>query len=263
MRKLGVSYNAFDGVELLPGAIRSLGVVVDYVCVVYQTVSNFGDPLPRQDLRLLELYRRDNPHVQFVEYRPPSMGGHANELAKRNIGLRLCADAGCTHFMTADVDEYYVPEQLDAAFTRVVDDGFDSSACQMQTYWKTPDFVLWPPETYYVPLIYKLDHRRFDMSHRWSVSADPTRRLNPGRLLLFDRPSIEMHHLTAVRRDYKLKLTNSSARVNFAGRIDELARLHAEWSPGDRALMPGREERWYDVWPAEIKIDIKHGYEEQ
>lgn len=34
----------FDGQELLEPSIRAIKSEVDYVCVVYQTVSNFGNP---------------------------------------------------------------------------------------------------------------------------------------------------------------------------------------------------------------------------
>ena len=40
--KLGVSYNLFDGEELLTDSIKSIRDSVDIVSVVYQTESNFG-----------------------------------------------------------------------------------------------------------------------------------------------------------------------------------------------------------------------------
>ena len=41
--KLGVAYNIFDGEEMLIHSLRNLRPMVDYVCVVYQTTSNFGN----------------------------------------------------------------------------------------------------------------------------------------------------------------------------------------------------------------------------
>ena len=43
MMKLGVSYNIFDGEELLEGSIKQIKDQVDYISVVYQTISNFGN----------------------------------------------------------------------------------------------------------------------------------------------------------------------------------------------------------------------------
>ena len=39
--KIGVSYNLFDGEELLESSIKSIRKNVDYISVVYQTISNF------------------------------------------------------------------------------------------------------------------------------------------------------------------------------------------------------------------------------
>jgi hypothetical protein len=41
--KLGAAYNVFDGEELLWRSIESIRPVVQFVAVVYQTTSNFGD----------------------------------------------------------------------------------------------------------------------------------------------------------------------------------------------------------------------------
>jgi hypothetical protein len=41
--KLGAAYNVFDGEELLWRSIESIRPVVQFVVVVYQTTSNFGD----------------------------------------------------------------------------------------------------------------------------------------------------------------------------------------------------------------------------
>jgi len=52
--KIGVSYNLFDGEELLESSIKSIRKNVDYISVVYQTVSNFGNPCDEGLVPLLE-----------------------------------------------------------------------------------------------------------------------------------------------------------------------------------------------------------------
>jgi CRP-like cAMP-binding protein len=52
--KLGISYNLFDGEELLEGSIKQIRQHVDYVSVVYQTISNFGNTCSPELIRLLE-----------------------------------------------------------------------------------------------------------------------------------------------------------------------------------------------------------------
>ena len=52
--KLGVSYNIFDGEELLEGSIKQIRQHVDHISVVYQVVSNFGNPCNPELVPLLE-----------------------------------------------------------------------------------------------------------------------------------------------------------------------------------------------------------------
>jgi hypothetical protein len=56
---VGAGYNVFDGIELLEASIRSIRPVVSFVCVVYQTVSNFGAKAPgRLGAALKDLVKR-------------------------------------------------------------------------------------------------------------------------------------------------------------------------------------------------------------
>jgi hypothetical protein len=57
--KVGISYNVFDGEELLENSIKSIRDNVDYVSVVYQTVSNFGNPCDDGLVPLLEKLVKD------------------------------------------------------------------------------------------------------------------------------------------------------------------------------------------------------------
>ena len=52
--KIGISYNLFDGEELLESSIKSIRNNVEYVSVVYQTISNFGNPCNEGLVPLLE-----------------------------------------------------------------------------------------------------------------------------------------------------------------------------------------------------------------
>lgn len=246
--KLGIAYNAFDALELLDASIDTVRPVADFVCVVYQDVSNFGESLSHRDRSFLDALRQSGKVDLFYPYRPTNQGGHMNELAKRNIGKNLCANIGCTHHMTMDVDELYQTNQL-LTITRLIDSGgWDASACKMQTYWKSPSFVLDPPEEYYVPLIYKIDGRQFDLRNRWNnIHTDPTRRLPSANVKLFERDEIEMHHMSYVRLDIGTKLRNSSASLNFKKKIDRIVSYFNQWKPGQQAYLAGMEERYYDV----------------
>lgn len=254
--KLGACYNAFDGIELLESSIDSIRAVVDYVGVIYQEKSNFGnqplEPVGPKIYRLVGMGKVDG----VLEYVPEKYGGHLNELAKRNDGMMMCKHDGCTHFMSIDVDEFYVADELLAAKNEMLRGDFDSSACKMQTYYRTGEFVLDPLEEYFVPLIYKLDDRKLSMSTKWPVVADPTRRMEPGKIRIFEREEIQMHHMSYVRKDIRAKLINSSAYPNFKLRVEEIASHYENWEYGMQALLAGKERRLYNVTKVENKFNI-------
>lgn len=256
MSKLGVVYNVFDGTELLESSIDSIRSVVNYVGVVYQTTSNFGNnslvDIETELNRLKELGKID----ELYKYTPQKSGGHVNEITKRNHGLKMSVEAGCTHFMSIDVDEMYDEEELRNAYTLVVDGNYQSSACQMLTYYKSGKYIVDPPEEYFVPFIYTLDGRKFDIGSRWPVLVDPTRRMDVGSIKIFRRDEIQMHHFSYVRRDIREKLKNSSASANFSNRIEEIAMHYDNWQPGQKCMFAGKEKRMYDLKEVENKFKI-------
>ena len=52
--KLGISYNLFDGEELLEKSINQIRNLVDYISVVYQITSNYGNPCDSELVSLLQ-----------------------------------------------------------------------------------------------------------------------------------------------------------------------------------------------------------------
>jgi hypothetical protein len=247
--RVGVAYNVFDGEELLLPSVRRMRRFADKVVVVYSGTSNFGEHNPGLAPVLERIERERLADVMVQHFPKKGAAPHRNELDKRNLGLEQCLD--CDVFMTVDCDEFYVPEELDFALRVFVGTGRDSSACKMQTYYKRPDTVIVPAEEYYVPLFYRVDERRFRLSERWPLEADPTRKMPAGQLLEFDRNMIQMHHMSYVRADIRRKLRNSSANANFSARVEEIARWHDEWD-GGQALLAGRERRIYDTQTVEI-----------
>ena len=111
--KIGVSYNLFDGEELIENSIKSIRNNVDYISVVYQTISNFGQECDKGLVSLLERLKSEGLVDELFEYHPRiNKGGHFNEITKRNIGLSLSEGANCTHHMAMDSDEFYTDTQF-------------------------------------------------------------------------------------------------------------------------------------------------------
>lgn len=246
--KLGVSYNLFDGEELLESSIKSIRDNVDYISVIYQTISNFGNPCDDELVPLLEGLRDRGLIDEMFEYRPTvNKGGHYNEIRKRNLGLYMSEGSECTHHMAMDSDEFYTDEQFKYMKKTMEDGDYDSSACQMTTYYKDSKYRLEPKEEYYVSLPFKLVvGKEYVIGTPFPVLVDPTRRMEPGKCKVFTREEIEMHHMSYVRKDISRKLQNSSASPNFKN-IDKIVDYFEKWEYPKQGLMGGAPDKLYDI----------------
>ena len=246
MTKLGIAYNIFDdSIELLEKSILSVRNVADYITVIYQDISNMGNQSEINLKELLTEYKNKGLIDSFYLYKPQLNAPipHINEINKRNMGLYVCQGEGCTHYMSMDTDEFYKEDELKKALEVMIEGNYDSSACQLQTYWKNGEWVLNPPEEYYVSLIYKIRTGvDFVLGHNFPVLVDPTRRMNPGNCKIFTRDEIEMHHASYVRNDIAKKLFNSSSISSFGDIIEDLINYFNDWKEGDKAFMPDRNK---------------------
>jgi hypothetical protein len=186
-----------------------------------------------KDQKIIDSYNEYIPKLNVIT-------PHINEINKRNIGLYDCEGNGCTHFMCMDCDEYYYKEELIKAYQKFIEGDYDSAACQLQTYWKTGEYVLDPPEEYYVSLFYKIrPNIELSFNSKFPVLVDPTRVMEPGKCLIFKRNELEMHHVSYVRKNIERKLRNSSSISVFKDKIDMLIKEFNEWEEGKLAIMPG------------------------
>ena len=231
-KKIGVSYNVFDGEELLPGSIECIGDVIDFVTVVYQEKSNIGNEHDIDIKRYLEELVEDGLIDTLIRYEPDiTISTHANEILKRNIGLTEVRDNGCHYHINMDTDEYYKTDEFEKMCEVVINGGYNSSAFQLATYYGDQYHQLSPKETYYVNGLHKIEtDTKFQFNHPFPVLVDPTRRVNTfDKCKIFLRDEIEMHHLSHVRRNYRSKLENSSALINFSDKIEKLMECYINW----------------------------------
>lgn len=209
MIRLAAIYNVFDADYFLPHSIAQIRKQVDEVIVVYQNVSNFG-----------EYYEPSIPNdvVKYCYAPNLSQSPTWNETRKRNIGLNVAMDLGCTHFISMDCDEFYDTDEFGEYKDRAIE--FDSSACQMYTYYKYPSIRLSPIENYYVPFISRIYPSTKLGGVGYPVRVDPTRSVSTCKqFYLIDKPV--MHHMSWVREDIGQKLRNSSASVRWRNRIEQ------------------------------------------
>ena len=256
--KIGVSYNMFDGEELLEGSIKSIRDNVDYISVVYQEISNFGNKCSDQLLPLLTNLKKNGLVDEIYKYRPNlKNGGTLNEVTKRNLGVYLSQSNGCTHHLAMDSDEYYIDEEFKYMKTLIEEEDYDSAACQMVTYYKEPIYRVDPKEEYYVSLLFKLEkNKEFIVGHSFPVLVDPTRRMKSEKCKIFKREEIEMHHLSYVRDKISSKFNNSSAKVNFSGTIESLITHYENWKYPQKALLAGNPNKLHNIKKTDKLIKI-------
>lgn len=236
--RLGASYNVFDGTELLRESILSIRENVDHISVVYQEISNKGNETTENLLDLMMDLLSEGLINDVLYFMPDlKLPAAQNELNKRNIGYINSFEAGCTHHISMDCDEFYDKDQFREAKNYVRDHDLDSSACSMMTYYKNNYTILWPIEPYYVPFIYKIRPVFMYSFINWPVLVDPTRRIVPGNTYVFNQSWIMMHHFSYVRKDLKVKLSNSSANVDWmAEKQNKMVEHFNNWKQGDKIL---------------------------
>lgn len=259
LMRLGVTYNVYDGEELLEASARSVRAHAAHIVVVYQLVSNYGEPA-RPGLELMlqslldrgivdELLRVDPVDIPPGEARasvvskdaPRSEVGNDPtfatlneafflELKKREEGRRCCAAAGCSHFMSMDTDEFYLHDQL-ASLARMMEEPNPTtgrlplaSVATMRLLFKDPRWELLPQEdSFKVPVICVCDDAYpLKLLPNWQMVVDPTRRIDCARedVLIVPRDTCEMWHMSFVRRDVSCKLRNTSNRANYGAVAD-------------------------------------------
>jgi hypothetical protein len=148
-----------------------------------------------------------------------------------------------------DSDEIYLESEF-LNLKKIIDGGgYDSSYCQMLTYYKTWDFILDPPEEYYVALIYKIkENSKYVFGANTPVLVDPTRRMsNIAKPLILKRDTIQMHHGSYIRNNMRKKLTNSSALVNFKNDVDQLVDHYNNWEYPNEVLLAGLPSKLHKV----------------
>lgn len=245
-KSFSVSYNIFDGEELLKDSILSIRDSVDFISVVYQETSNFGNKCSDNLVPLLnELH--DSKLIDYLyKYEPKfNITPHFNEINKRNIGYFISMNNNMDYHMSMDSDEFYLKQEFDYMKNYYIDNDLDSAYCQMLTYYKSKEYILDPPEDYYVSLFYKVNqYNNYYFHAQAPVLVDPTRRMDSGSYKLFNREELQMHHMSYIRDDINIKFQNSSANKNF-NNIDKVIEYYNNWNEGNDAMMMGSEIKMY------------------
>ena len=254
--RLGVSYNVFDGEELLEESITKIRESVDFICIVYQTTSNYGEY--RDDLEPFLVDLKQRGLVEYLyQYKPKEIEGRhrgeLNEVVKRNIGRDICVKVGnCSHHITMDCDEIFIPEEFDSAKNQVIYNDFDTTYVSYDNYYKNTNLILsqksFMKETKqrtmnlgYMSFIVKCDERNYGTGLT-PLILDPTRTIDCKDFHIFNRRDIKMHHYSYIRKDEKSlrrKLNNTSFNqmTKSENSVDRIVNDFINYKDGDKATV--------------------------
>lgn len=212
--KLCAIYNVWDDWDLLLHSIENIFQSVDGIIIVYSRRSNYGELSDPGNIYLpgnCELFQREPIHAHALH----------SETDKRNYGLQIAIEKGYTHFITMDADEFYDPAEFNSAKNYLkYNPHLNGLVVESQVYFKSPTLTIGKDITL-VPHIHKLTptiRHEFNKYYpfAWSgkqIRIDPSRSLNINSgVEMFD---CIMHHASWVRKDFKKKIRNSTARANL------------------------------------------------
>ena len=225
--KLGASINLFDGEELLLDQLLCLRKNIDFISVVYQLQGHWGALHPRPYVKEYLEYLVSEDLIDLAyEWKPERNESNVEDfnqadMLKRQVGLKLAQNVGCTHFINLDNDEFYTSHEFEY-MKRVMGKSkkYDASVVKHLQYYKSTEFIKRKPEQEYVLGIFPIkQNTSFEYGVALPYPIDPGRKIPAGKIREFFRFEVQMHHLSYVRRSLEEKLTSSHA---VAGNLPHL-----------------------------------------
>lgn len=213
----GVSYSVFDGEELLKPSILNIRKSVDYINVVYQQYSWYGNPAEEKLKEKLEALKNEGLIDELIEYIPDyNKTPGKQEREKRNIGLEAARKNGVNYFMTMDVDEFYFVSEFEAAKDIIIERAITQSFVPICNYGYSPRKKCIDSVGGFVPFFAKVRKRnKLDKNPKTPCFVDKTRKFGHSmgdKYYLLE--GIYMHHMSLVRRSVRSKFINSSTPPN-------------------------------------------------
>lgn len=240
---INVCYNVFDNEELLEDSILNIRNYVEEITILFQNVSNVGIKAePHLQDFLLELKNKkivDN----LVLYNPNlSNGAQWNEIRKNQISYEMAKQKKLDYHMVMACDEFYFEDDFLKLKSYLKENSVDIVTSYMFTYYKSTNYRFKEIENYVVPIMHKIynDDRNFSLNSPMPLLIDPTRKMRYDSCFCFPKETPLMHHLSHVRKNYRKKLENSTAKINWLNEIDRMVKEYENWKPIQDAYLFGK-----------------------
>jgi len=259
IKRLGLTINAFDASELLDQLISEIRDQVDWVAAIYQKRSYWGNPMAKTDMDELNRLKSLGLIDELIEFKPNfNKYSREQECEKRNQGIELAKQRGCSHVLNIDADEFYDKDQFREAKNYINQTGWGITYWSYVNYYKDFEHYLVYP---FRPLVPGIHSTFFKYTYNGPAPGptDPTRRiLNPSNLgtYVFPDEVIRMGHAAWIRRDIRKKLVNWSAKNHFPKElINKAVERWENWKEGEGAIMLFNvPENNVDVRKLDVKI---------
>lgn len=244
MKLISIISTWADTLCLLPKCIDNHLQFSDEVIVCWSTTSNHGV----KDDRMLEFVAGNKySRTTFLQVEPMlhRNGDYLmNETRKRNSGIQLAREKGCTHYIIADADEFYRPEDVAKDKGWFQHDSVVGLVCKIKVFVGKP--TLWCRDNNtIIPFIHRMKKdtyvgKFYDYPYAYKAKGDaqidPSRRPNEIEGIIMSET--ECYHMSYVREDIDKKIRNSTANLmRMEGRIRQDVRLA---SVGYKSLIYGQ-----------------------
>lgn len=282
MVRVGCSVNMFDEIEMLPPLINNIRQCgVDYINVIYQTVSYTGSIQARVDAGCMLRYMAEKGDIDSWDIFLPDFNAHTswaskhNEINKRNLGLSFCKQAGCEYFQCRDIDEYFRPREFQDALNTIIQNEYGLTCCMIYIYllinrqiYRHADIGYITPTWVVYPFMYRIsDESEFEKGIVYKfINIDHSREMRSDAVMLLDAPIVTMHHMERVRSDIDRKAISRPC-FNLPDSKNDLAlylkKTH-EYMPSidplyNKKIVLANDE--FNILPyINRHLDIKHGF---
>ncbi|MGV2130872.1 hypothetical protein ACQZ4Q_09490 [Agrobacterium vitis] len=238
--RISASYNFFNGDEHLISSLKLMRECVDHISIVWQKISNAGEPISSCAINALHSANELNLADEIVFYEPNlDLPRNKNEVSKRQIGLDIARKAGATHFLTLDADEFYRPAEFSDAKKLIKKHGWKSTSVPTFLHLKSP--VWRAPDVTCCCFITEIsDATEMGVEYFPQENIDPTRRMTASAAdhHHFAANVVAMYHMNLVRRDLNQKLRNSTTtNTEFLNLVAEAV---DRWRPGAPFEFPNK-----------------------
>lgn len=244
---LAISYNFFNGEELLEKSIKNIRDEASHISVIYQETSNHGNKITNDALELLQHLKSEGV-IDKLQLYTPNLDFHpsVNEFRKRKLGLKIANKLGLSHFLNMDADEFYLLNDFKKSKDLIINENITFSSVGSYFYLKKPIWRSELPDKTNVCFISKIDAHlqhihKGDFPNKF---IDPTRRFVnfSGNYRHFADETIMMHHMNLVRKslDSKLKNSTNADKVEFMSQVKKVVE---EWEFGELFKFPNKPEQ--------------------